>query len=583
VGWVSLHSALGKPDDDIHITFKSSPYGSFSHSHADQNAFILNAFGESLAINSAYREFHRSPHHQQWTWQTKSKNALLIDGLGQKSQDKSARGEITRFEVSDRAVWTTGDATAAYQTGQKDADRVQRVTRDLVFIDKRYVVLRDRVVLKTPGKFSWLLHAEKDLTWDAEKNRAFIRGAEGKAMLVAQLIAPGVKWHGGVTDEFPVPVDSKYTKGEITGSYLTGKWSNQQHLTVESAESAKDFTVFEVLWPDRTATEKLDVASHEDSTLEISPPDGKRDRVKIDDSKLEISSGGSVLKVVSTSSTSAPSKSPATKTSEVERTPTSLPGAETFVYRDGTPEPMRLHVIKPKGWSAADKRPAFVFFFGGGWTRGTPEKSISWASYAAKLGMVGIAPDYRTKDRFYTSPLESVADGRAALRWVQDHADDLGIDVKRIAVGGGSAGGHVALWTAISKSPPGSAENESPRVKPAALILVSAVSDTSMLSGYTPKRFGTNATALSPVHQLDAKMPPVLAFHGDADKTVPQQQAIALRDSLVGSGNVCEFVSVPGGDHGFTSQLPEWKDKSRAMIKEFFAKQSLLPAEEKRR
>ena len=80
VGWVSMHSALGRPDDDIHITFKSSPYGSFSHSHADQNAFILNAFGEGLAINSAYREFHRSPHHKEWTWQTKSKNALLIDG-----------------------------------------------------------------------------------------------------------------------------------------------------------------------------------------------------------------------------------------------------------------------------------------------------------------------------------------------------------------------------------------------------------------------------------------------------------------------------------------------------------------------
>ena len=35
VGWVSLHSALGRPADDIHVTFKSSQYGSFSHSHTD--------------------------------------------------------------------------------------------------------------------------------------------------------------------------------------------------------------------------------------------------------------------------------------------------------------------------------------------------------------------------------------------------------------------------------------------------------------------------------------------------------------------------------------------------------------------
>src|SRR6185295_12052699 len=194
------------------------------------------------------------------TWQTKSKNDLLIDGFGQKSQDKKATGKITRYETAERAIWTTGDATVAYATGQEDSERVQRVTRDLVFVDNRYVILRDRVTLKTAGKLSWLLHAEKNLTWDEAKSRVLIRGAEGKAALVAQLITPGTKWRGAVTEEFPVPVDAKYTKGEITGSYLTGKWSNQSHLTVESVDAAKDFTVFAVLWPDRTPTEKLTVA-----------------------------------------------------------------------------------------------------------------------------------------------------------------------------------------------------------------------------------------------------------------------------------------------------------------------------------
>ena len=288
VGWVSLHSALGRPADDIQVTFKSSPYGSFSHSHADQNAFILNAYGESLAINSAYREFHRSPHHQQWTWQTKSKNALLIDGVGQKAQDKRATGRITHYEISDRTVWATGDATEAYRTGQEKADRVQRVTRDVVFVDSRYIVLRDRVVLNTPGKLSWLLHAEKNLSWDAANNRAFIRGAEGQATLIAQLVAPDVNWRSTVTDQFPVPIDPKYTSGEAGGSYVTGKWSNQSHLTVEIAEAAKDFTVFAVLWPDRKLVEKLNVSLREDSVLEITRPDGKRDRVRIEDTKFEI-------------------------------------------------------------------------------------------------------------------------------------------------------------------------------------------------------------------------------------------------------------------------------------------------------
>ena len=258
-------------------------------------------------------------------------------------------------------------------------------------------------------------------------------------------------------------------------------------------------------------------------------------------------------------------------------TPITLPGAEMYIYRDGQPEPMRLHVFKPRNWKPEDRRPALVFFFGGGWTRGTPERSASYGKWAAMLGMVGIAPDYRTKERFGTTPLESVADGRAAVRWIEDHADKLGIDSKRIVVGGSSAGGHVALWTAIEHTPPGSATNEAPRVKPFALILVSPVSDTSSGTGYTPKRFGDKAEALSPVHQLDAKMPPMLLFHGDADTTVTNRQSIALHDKLVAGSNVCEFITVPGGNHGFQSQLPEWKDKSRTIMEEFLTKQGVLP------
>lgn len=274
-----------------------------------------------------------------------------------------------------------------------------------------------------------------------------------------------------------------------------------------------------------------------------------------------------------------PSKAASSKTSAnaVAATPVELPGAETLVYRDGPTEPMQLFVFKPKGWKEDDRRPALVFFFGGGWTKGTPERSAGYARWAATLGMVGIAPDYRTKERFGTSPLESVADGRAALRWIEDHADTLGIDPQKIVVGGSSAGGHVALWTAIEHTPPGSATNEAPRIKPVALILVSPVSDTSPATGYTPKRFGDNALALSPVHQLDAKMPPVLVFHGDADTTVTNRESIALHDKLVATSNVCELITVPGGTHGFQSQLPEWKDKVRVIMKEFLTKQGVLP------
>ena len=113
-------------------------------------------------------------------------------------------------------------------------------------------------------------------------------------------------------------------------------------------------------------------------------------------------------------------------------------------------------------------------------------------------------------------------------------------------------------------------------MKPAALILFSTVSDTSQLSGYTPQRFGEHTTALSPFHQLDARMPPVMAFHGDADKLVPLAQAVALREKLVASGNSCELIIVPGGGHNFGTDLPEWREKSRELIIRFLTEQKLV-------
>ncbi|WP_414660902.1 heparinase II/III domain-containing protein [Horticoccus sp. 23ND18S-11] len=289
VGWVSLHSALGRPDDDIQLTFRASPYGSFSHSHADQLGFILNAFGEGLAINSAYREFHNSPHHEQWTRQSRSKNVILIDGVGQKAKSKDATGKVTRFEQAGRTVWTTGDATAAYRVAQAEPGRVQRVTRDVVFVDQRYVVLRDRVSLTSPAKLTWLLHAEKNLAWNAAQSTATIRGAAGKASLTARIIAPGVTWQGQTTTEFPVPVDPKYTKSAAGSPYITGSWHNQAHLSLESDNAANEFTVYAVLWPERGAQPAaIEVTIDRAATLSVRRPDGKADTITLSDTALAV-------------------------------------------------------------------------------------------------------------------------------------------------------------------------------------------------------------------------------------------------------------------------------------------------------
>ncbi len=286
VGWVSFHSALGDPANDIHITFKSSPYGSFSHSHPDQNSFILNAYGEGLAINSANREFHRSPHHKGWTWQTMSKNAVLIDGQGQAQQDKNATGRITRFAVGDRYAWTTGDATVAYQTQQPDG-RLQRVTRDLVFVDQRYVVIRDRVVTRDDARLSWLLHAETELAWNNERRQATINGTQ--ASLTASIVSPRIRWSADITDRYPVPIDPRYQYSD-NNYWVTSKWRDHLHLTLEANDAGTDQTIHAVLWPEpelggaRQLTAELDA----EGRLVVQRPDGGTDTITLTDNALRI-------------------------------------------------------------------------------------------------------------------------------------------------------------------------------------------------------------------------------------------------------------------------------------------------------
>jgi len=77
VGWVAMHSNISEPDHDTFLLFKSSPYGSVSHSHADQNAFTIMKGGDALAISSGYYgPAYGAPHHSRWTRTTKANNCF---------------------------------------------------------------------------------------------------------------------------------------------------------------------------------------------------------------------------------------------------------------------------------------------------------------------------------------------------------------------------------------------------------------------------------------------------------------------------------------------------------------------------
>jgi hypothetical protein len=165
-GWACIQHRMDDPTQHIQLNFKSSPYGSISHSHGDQNAFCLHGFGEDLCINSGYYVAFNSTMHRNWRRQTRSKNAILIDGQGQYAEMDKARaaraaGRIEAAEDRGNHVYIAGDATAAYAVLNAD---VTHVRREVYFVHDSYFVFVDTVDAAQPVTLDWLLHTETPMT-----------------------------------------------------------------------------------------------------------------------------------------------------------------------------------------------------------------------------------------------------------------------------------------------------------------------------------------------------------------------------------------------------------------------------------
>lgn len=209
---------------------------------------------------------------------------------------------------------------------------------------------------------------------------------------------------------------------------------------------------------------------------------------------------------------------------------------------------LKLHIFNPEGFKPTDSRPAYVVIHGGGWRSGTPRRFYPYAASLVPEGFVGISVEYRLTTQA-TTVFDCVKDGRAAIRYIRRHAGDLGIDPDKIAVGGGSAGGHVALGTALFDSVEHADEDLAVSCQPNALVLLFAVLDTSG-KGYGNERIGPEWETISPLHQIRPGMPPTLIFHGDQDNVAPYPILAAFCNKMQTSGNTCELVLEKGGKHG---------------------------------
>ena len=224
---------------------------------------------------------------------------------------------------------------------------------------------------------------------------------------------------------------------------------------------------------------------------------------------------------------------------------------------------LTMHIFEPEGHKPSERRPAIVFFFGGGWVGGTPQQFYPQCKYLASRGMVAISAEYRVRNRHGATPYECVTDGKSAIRWARASAAKLGMDPNRLAAGGGSAGAHVAACTGVVDGLEEAGEDASVSSKPNALVLFNPPLlldweewkkrgiPEERLDDIRQRFKGQDPRRVSPCHHVGAGAPPTLILHGEADTTIPIQTARAYVEAAKRAGSRCELAAYEGQGHGF--------------------------------
>jgi acetyl esterase/lipase len=167
----------------------------------------------------------------------------------------------------------------------------------------------------------------------------------------------------------------------------------------------------------------------------------------------------------------------------------------TYVTASGLDAKLDLYVTR----TPAVPRPTLVFIHGGGWVQGNKETvAIGFASYL-QMGLNVVNVEYRLAP-VATAPA-AVEDCRCALRWVIQNAKQYGIDVNRIVVAGGSAGGHLALTTGLVAASAG-LDRQCPgpdNLKVAAIVNWYGISDVNeLLDGPNMKEYAVRWLGSAP-------------------------------------------------------------------------------------
>jgi acetyl esterase/lipase len=261
--------------------------------------------------------------------------------------------------------------------------------------------------------------------------------------------------------------------------------------------------------------------------------------------------------------------------------PATIKVERDLVYKQVDGEKLAFDFIQSKT-KHSQAAPLLIHIHGGGWRGGDKSSFYRHLFFTPsqpliERGLKVATINYRLAKNGGPTTAASVADCKDALRFFAKNAKLFGIDPRRIALMGGSAGGHLTLMTALapdSEYPPGHpdlAEKLPPLLAAIPFYPLCHFGDpvimgetlygepgkfTPMLGGPWEDNEGL-ARKLSPIFLLDKNAPPIFLLHGDADTVLPSLSSRLFVEKGHAIGADVKYLEVKNGNHGFrTADTP---------------------------
>ncbi len=229
-----------------------------------------------------------------------------------------------------------------------------------------------------------------------------------------------------------------------------------------------------------------------------------------------------------------------------------------LVFQKGDDGELKLNLYRPK--NSANLLPLVVMIHGGCWISGGRTDYHYYGVKLAELGYAAATVDYRVADQ---APYPAaVDDSRNAIQWLKDQAKTYSIDPDRIALLGGSAGGHLVEFIGYAANTSSKQHPNGPGPKVKAIIAFygwSDLTDPAVRDPYWNEAFLGKKYAdapelykeASPITHVSKQSPPTILLQGTIDAIVPMSQSVKLAEKLEANNVPYIYVPFEGQFHAF--------------------------------